>query len=243
MRPIDCNALSPGGYARKCGPIAFTLVELLAVVAILLVLAAVSLPAIERMRDNGLKAADLSNLRQIAAAVPLYIGENNGYYPTMHSGTGGPNGFRAPYWTDQLEPYLAKRASGVQGRSKVFYSPKFRDNHNIGGYGANSFVINMHKLDPQTGKPQAISMATIAQPSKRLLAANSCKPSPRNPGELTAVWFINALTDPEHPNQPRPYPVHPGDTFAAVFCDGHAEAIAFDFYKENKEQLVGPRPF
>jgi len=243
MKRIDWNWRSRRGCRSIADPTAFTLIELLTVVAILILLAAVGLPAIVRMRDNGVKAADLSNLRQIAAAVPLYVGENNGYYPTMHSGTGGPNGWKEPYWTDQITPYLARSDSKPEGRASVFYSPKFRDNHKIGGYGANSFVINLHNRDPKTGKPRAISAARIDQPSKRLLAASSCIPIPGKPGELQAVWFMNALTDPEHPTQPRPHPVHPGGTFAAVFCDGHAEAIAYDFYKENKELLVGPKSF
>jgi type II secretory pathway pseudopilin PulG len=243
MKRIEWNWQSRQSCRSFADLAAFTLIELLTVVAILILLAAVSLPAMMRMRDNALKAADLSNLRQIAAAVPLYVGENNGYYPTMHSGTGGPNGWKAPYWTDQITPYLASSSSKPGGRATVFYSPRFRVNHNIGGYGANSFAINLHSQDPTTGKPPAISAARIDRPSKHLLAANSCIPIPGKPGELQAVFFINATTDPAHPTQPRPYPVHPGETFAAVFCDGHAEAIAYDFYKENKEQLVGPRPW
>lgn len=55
---------------------AFTLIELLVVLAIVAVLAGLLLPAIESARDEGKKAACLSNLRQIGAGIALYAAEN-----------------------------------------------------------------------------------------------------------------------------------------------------------------------
>ena len=61
--------------------LAFTLVELLIVIAILAILAALLLPSLNSARHKGLKAACLSNLRQIGLAIHAYAGDNNGRIP------------------------------------------------------------------------------------------------------------------------------------------------------------------
>lgn len=60
---------------------AFTLVELLVVVAVIATLAALLLPALEASRDEGRKAACVSNLRQIGVGMSLYVAEHEGALP------------------------------------------------------------------------------------------------------------------------------------------------------------------
>ena len=59
----------------------FTLVELLVVIGIVAVLAALLLPAIESVRDEGKKAACLSNLRNIGAGIALYAADHSACIP------------------------------------------------------------------------------------------------------------------------------------------------------------------
>jgi prepilin-type N-terminal cleavage/methylation domain-containing protein len=56
---------------------AFTLIELLVVIAIIAILMAVLMPALRRARENGQRAACLSNLKQLALAWILYADEND----------------------------------------------------------------------------------------------------------------------------------------------------------------------
>jgi prepilin-type N-terminal cleavage/methylation domain-containing protein/prepilin-type processing-associated H-X9-DG protein len=62
---------------------AFTLVELLVVLAIIAILAALLLPAVNRARESGRGAACISNLRQVGIALQLYVDDNQQRLPVM----------------------------------------------------------------------------------------------------------------------------------------------------------------
>lgn len=68
----------------------FTLVELLAVVACLAVLAALVLPAALRARDSGRRAVCAGNLRQMYAAYMMYLDDHQGaFFPWREKAPGG----------------------------------------------------------------------------------------------------------------------------------------------------------
>src|SRR3954466_6333492 len=60
---------------------AFTLVELLVVIGIIAIMLAILLPTLARAREAANRVACLSNLRQLAAAVIAYAGENKSHLP------------------------------------------------------------------------------------------------------------------------------------------------------------------
>ncbi|HXG47983.1 MAG TPA: type II secretion system protein [Methylomirabilota bacterium] len=60
---------------------AFTLVELLVVITIVGVIAALLLPALERAREQARSTACRTNLRQLSLAIYLYADENESYLP------------------------------------------------------------------------------------------------------------------------------------------------------------------
>ena len=69
---------------------AFTLVELLAVLAILGLLAGMVTPAIEKARAKTENVVCVSNLRQIGTAVWLYVPENGNRFPSINNPWGEP---------------------------------------------------------------------------------------------------------------------------------------------------------
>lgn len=62
---------------------AFTLVELLVVLAIIALLAALLIPVFSKAKETGRGTACLSNLHQIGLALQIYVSENNNRLPEM----------------------------------------------------------------------------------------------------------------------------------------------------------------
>ena len=59
----------------------FTLVELLVVIGVIAILLALLLPTISKAREQAHRAACLSNVRQLTAAVVMHMGENRQFLP------------------------------------------------------------------------------------------------------------------------------------------------------------------
>ncbi|RRJ97369.1 prepilin-type N-terminal cleavage/methylation domain-containing protein [Opitutaceae bacterium TAV4] len=88
---------------------AFTLIELLTVIAIIGVLAGILIPVVGRVRETARGAQCVSNLRQLATAAQLWIDENRGHLPDAmywcyNEGTSNP---ARAY---QISPYLNFKA-------------------------------------------------------------------------------------------------------------------------------------
>ena len=72
----DRTPAVPDKHAR-----AFTLTDLLVVIATLAILAAVMLPALAKSGDGGSRTVCLNNLRQLGTALNMYVAEHQDYLP------------------------------------------------------------------------------------------------------------------------------------------------------------------
>jgi len=73
-----------GLFRSSC--LGFNLVELLAVIAIIAMLAALLLPVLSAARDDGRRISCLNNLKQLAASVHMYAADNEGRLPENNPG-------------------------------------------------------------------------------------------------------------------------------------------------------------
>lgn len=95
------------GFARE----GFTLVELLVVVAIIAILAAVLFPIYARARAQGYQVVCLSNMMQIGYAIQLYTQDENGtYMPAV-----------TPSRTHRLQPVRQRFWIGYDNRNILEY--------------------------------------------------------------------------------------------------------------------------
>src|SRR5262249_14301837 len=99
---------------------AFTLIELMVVIAILVILAGMLFPVIASARDAACRCRCLANTHQLALAHHLYVGDNDDTLPSWQ--IRGPGGV-AVLWTEFLRPYYRDTRLLDQGLT----SPKQKD--------------------------------------------------------------------------------------------------------------------
>ena len=214
------NAVIPG---------AFSLVELLVVVAILAILAALLLPALTRSKHSAQRVKCISNLHQLGVATHLYWEENNN--ACFRYGGLSTNGGQL-YWfgwigagaegerlfdprSGALFPYLKGR--GVEICPAFDYSMTAFKAKAVGatfGYGYNWYLSAPRNLPP-------LRINQLSQPAMKALMADAAQvntwqapASPDNP-MLEEWYYIDTST-----NQPNGHFRHRNKALT-LFCDGH----------------------
>ncbi len=107
--------LPPTPYRPR--PAAFTLIELLTVIAIIGVLAAILIPVVGKVRSSARNAQCVSNLRQIGSAFQSFATDNRNLWPAWNETNFIANypGVTAPRWhSSALAPYVGAQPANVQ---------------------------------------------------------------------------------------------------------------------------------
>ena len=116
----------------------FTVIELLTVIAIIAILAAILIPSISKVRARALEATKLSNYRQFFIANTMYATDNDGFSVTTVDKRSEEDrttpyvanpGNSAPHWTWLLAGYLGAPTQGqwLSWLDEIYINPYFED--------------------------------------------------------------------------------------------------------------------
>jgi prepilin-type N-terminal cleavage/methylation domain-containing protein/prepilin-type processing-associated H-X9-DG protein len=226
----------------------FTLVELLVVLAIIAILAAILFPVFAQVREKGRQTACLSNVRQMAAGLMMYVQDYDEIYPPVVSINPGETYYYQVSWMNRMQPYVRNLALFICPSSN-HHSTDWRVSSDIlqnYAYSPSARVTGLEVMNATTPFGEALweglggyygsqHLGFYTQPASSHSMAEIARPS-----ETAAIVDHNLFDWGFHQAQfkypaPRHIPEPPvrlanGDMVPAglvnaVFCDGHAKAM------------------
>src|SRR5437773_3172413 len=243
MKPGILQTYSP---RRRCmapvgDPAGFSLIELLVVITIVAILAAVLLPALGKAKEQGRASVCRNNMRQLALAMTLYADENTDYlpwpgdvdrnwqpdwifggqtetYPDNQDRWNAPGfGFHAEsgsifsYATGL--PRILPHRDSYAGKFRIYRCPS---TGLLGEALRVNFSMN-EELDPTTDLtrafPEGVKIANVISPMQKILLVNE-----------DPVTMRNASFKPQGTALSGHFLVHDGRVNVG-FIDAHLEAM------------------
>jgi len=193
----------------------FTLVELLAVIAIVGVLAAIVIPVTQSVRASARASTAASNLRQLAAAQLLYAGEHRGDLTPVYSYT-GDNPQRT--WMMRLMPYVYPEiTASSQLHQRRVAAPTVFDMPEAerGTPTAPALSVGMNWSIATSFGPKLYPLHANPRPASVIMLGEMVE---RNSDTVTAHDMGGGLGASGTPGFRRS-----GDRAMMAFCDGHVE--------------------
>lgn len=236
-----------GAAARHHFSSAFTLIELLIVVAIVAIIASILFPVFGRVRENARRASCQSNLKQIGLGVLQYAQDFDDTWP-QYTVTGV-----VYIWADAVYPYVRNEQvyncpshTFITNETQAY---KFNMNRGSTDYTYGSYGINFAYLDADvssiartpptsnyiTVKPVTTSM--IIQPSTTVWVTDSLNSiTSVNSYRLIPARETGSVTPAITAGPPRYLTSSSGanvserhlKTTNVLWCDGHVKAVPLE---------------
>lgn len=203
----------------------FTLTELLAVIAIVGVLAAILIPVVGRAREAAAQSTCIANLRTLHQATGLYVADHAGTYPPTY----GSMGVTTTAWWRELYPdYCSTKEAFMCPTDESGFSGSYKETLTRNGktypngkvsYGTAGHVAtdaNGKKIDYKVmGKKAAL----FHRPSAAVLYTEQQHGDIR----LGETWWGNKPRWPIEVTYP-----HAGGRANFVFLDGHVSTLTLE---------------
>ena len=194
---------------------AFTLIEVIVVLAIIVIMMAMVYPAYTTISERAKATKDMSNLRQIGLAMQMYLNDKDSILPAIDA---------APGIGTIVNPVIYPKYIDKGGR-RVFQSPFDKRAASDADDAPVSYGINQNMYDLING-----NMTKVVSPSSTIFVAPKYNGDPT----LITAWTSRAAAAPYVRNLPvggggvmTRGPQRNGTQINALFCDFHAETMTF----------------
>jgi prepilin-type N-terminal cleavage/methylation domain-containing protein len=228
----------------------FTLLELLMVIAIIGILAALLLPAVSAAKGYAHSTSCKNSLRQMGMALKMYVEEHRNRYPyylgppgsaygdAVYPGGPTGRGKGCVFWSSKLFPYYplnwTNRAFHCPGYKGAIAGPPARmlDNavwrlgsygYNGGGTGTDDYTKYFFGLGPcVTWGIPPVSEAQVKVPAEMLAIGDSQFLNAEENGFPGAQDALFVSLTPGHAFDPSRH----GRTYNQLWCNGHVGAMS-----------------
>lgn len=205
---------------------AFTLIELLIVVAIIALLIAVLLPSLNRARQQARSTVCLSNLKGIGTAVYLYAGDHKDRLPGVGLGHGGSGtDVQGSWFTTLLKPYadpmIGRCPSDESDHFEIPVDPNNPDTIRRVSYASNYYTAGMigqrRPIDRLSAFPRPTTTIYLCELVEQGAYASADHVHPEQWFSNPSVLAAQQVAIKRH-----------GKTANYLMMDGHAQPYTFE---------------
>jgi len=214
----------------------FTIIELMIVVSILVILMAILLPALNKVRKKAQTITCLNNQRQLGIALQYYVDSSSGYYPyariewvTWHTLL-----YRTGILTtNKLKPNDGFGISAYS--SETFRCPSWWFDSNfyiLNNPLCSSYGINTAMIDDR--EDESIAARTVKFPARTILLADTHSSWPYFSRLYNGPMYAHGSADAVWPDN-----LHPGVPTLSnnhLFFDNHAETRSLAYLYAAKPE-------
>lgn len=256
----------PGVCRSRSKSSGFTLIEMLIVLVIIGILAAILFPVFARVRENGRRTACTSNLKQLGLAFQMYTQDNNNKLPLAVDGTWGEN---EPYaWTfyskkgstdPNADPDVPPQFDPTRGSiyqyaksDAVFICPSDDDGIDTKqSYAVNSCVFfrdtpgDYKNLSNQAGSDagslrRGKSLVRFRNPSEWMLIGEESRFANEPINSSTDDAYLNLKDSTQSDAYQNHFSLRHSEGSVIAFMDGHAKWYTQENILANRFQIGGP---
>ncbi len=231
------SSIAPRGLRGAPG---FTLMEILVVIAIILVLAAIAFPAYLVIQKNAHRTHAMNNMKQLGAACITFASQNDNYFPNEDSkgkdnwqNAAKPENVKA--WYNALPKILGQKGVGDYAATPRDYYTKQNilflpgatypdsDKKLVAPLFAMAVNTKLQRKDPENleAKKEPLKINQVTEPSRTVMFLEQGLPSESKTFELQA----NKDYDGSPKGSAKSFVGRYGGQGVLVFMDGHAEIV------------------